>query len=942
GNMDTEDDVYEYDYNDDDDGSIDDNDDSNIDESDIGYEDPEPSQPQPPRGNYAIITNEEDIRVLLSSCFSTIIGVSTTRNLNEKKPNNDQKNMKAKVACGICFDDYYHDEMYDIAAGCGHLFCESCWKGYVNTSVNDGPGCLVLRCPDPACNAAVCQDMVYKLVSDEGCGLAIQFLRDTENYDVTCECTYSFCWNCTEEAHHPVECSTVQKWNIKNTNEGENVIWMLAHSKPCPNCKRRIEKNQGCNSMTCSMCKFQFCWICLNSISNHYACNDSIAKYGHYYERWAGNHSSRAKAVEDWKKVQSVHIEELSSMGSETKTSLEFIADSWKQIIECRRVLKWTYAYGYYYLPEYEKTKKRLFEYLQGEAEHGLERLHECAEKELQPYLEGISPLGNFNDFRKKLIGFTNATKIFFENLVRGLENGLSETFVKGNMDSEDDLYEYIDVDSLDEDDGYIDESDIGCGDSESSDQPQPRRKSYTIMKDEDIRSGQEENIKAVSDVLSVPRSSAIMLLCHHHWCARDIQSEWFDNEGKVRKAVGLFEKKPIDVDQQISKKQKLTCGICFDDYHHDEMYDAGCGHLFCELCWKGYIGTSVNDGPGCLLLRCPDPPCNAAVCQDMVYKFVSDEVKKKYSDYLLRSYIEGSRSIKWCPGPGCGSAIQFVHDTENYDVTCECTYSFCWNCTEEAHHPVECITVEKWNFKNSNEAENVTWILAHSKPCPNCKRPIEKNQGCNHMFCSMCKFSFCWICLVSIKNHRSCNGYQRDDGNTDMGKKIKLARQYIAKYTHYYERWAGNHSSRDKAVEDLKKVQSIIECRRVLKWSYAYGYYLPEHEKTKIQFFEYLQGEAEHGLERLHGCAEKELQPFLDAETPSQVFLNAETPSPEFKEFRMKLKSLTSVTKNYFENLVRGLANGLSEVDCEKERAIEEYKMEGRKYGFYKSDDEA
>uniref|UniRef100_A0A2N9GWQ6 Uncharacterized protein n=1 Tax=Fagus sylvatica TaxID=28930 RepID=A0A2N9GWQ6_FAGSY len=42
----------------------------------------------------------------------------------------------------------------------------------------------------------------------------------------------------------------------------------------------------------------------------------------------------------------------------------------------------------------------------------------------------------------------------------------------------------------------------------------------------------------------------------------------------------------------------------------------------------------------------------------------------------------------------------------------------------------------------------------------------------------------------------------------------------------------------------------ATVECRRVLKWTYAYGYYLPEPEHAKRQFFEYLQGEAESGLE--------------------------------------------------------------------------------------------
>lgn len=75
------------------------------------------------------------------------------------------------------------------------------------------------------------------------------------------------------------------------------------------------------------------------------------------------------------------------------------------QIVECRRVLKWTYAYGYY-LPENEHTKRQFFEYSQGEAEAGLERLHQCAEKDLLTFLGG-TPTSSFNDFRTKLAGLT-------------------------------------------------------------------------------------------------------------------------------------------------------------------------------------------------------------------------------------------------------------------------------------------------------------------------------------------------------------------------------------------------------------------------------------------------------------------------------------------------------------------------------------------------------
>ncbi|KAL6532108.1 putative E3 ubiquitin-protein ligase ari8 [Orobanche gracilis] len=96
-----------------------------------------------------------------------------------------------------------------------------------------------------------------------------------------------------------------------------------------------------------------------------------------------------------------------------------------------------------------------------------------------------------------------------------------------------------------------------------------------------------------------------------------------------------------------------------------------------------------------------------AAVGQDMIHKLAPDEYKKKYHRYLLRSYVEDSRKIKWCPAPGCESAAEYVVGSGNYDVTSSCSYS-CWNCIEEAHRPVDCETVTKWVLKNSTESENM------------------------------------------------------------------------------------------------------------------------------------------------------------------------------------------------------------------------------------------
>jgi ariadne-1 len=218
-------------------------------------------------------------------------------------------------------------------------------------------------------------------------------------------------------------------------------------------------------------------------------------------------------------------------------------------------------------------------------------------------------------------------------------------------------------------------------------------------------------------------------------------------------------------------KTEKVTCSICLQTRSLWVMRWAACGHPFCSECWGNYIRASVQNGPGCLKLRCPVPSCGAVVGQDMVESLASEEVKQRYSRYLMRSYIENNKMTKWCPASDCEYAVEFSGDgAGGYDVCCLCSTSFCWNCLEDAHRPVDCSTVAKWVLKNSSEAENVTWILAKSKPCPKCRRPIEKTNGCMQMSCaSPCKHQFCWFCLGPWDKHNyyktggkyECNTYE-------------------------------------------------------------------------------------------------------------------------------------------------------------------------------------
>ncbi|KAK6245348.1 hypothetical protein QUC31_000144 [Theobroma cacao] len=494
------------------------------------------------------------------------------------------------------------------------------------------------------------------------------------------------------------------------------------------------------------------------------------------------------------------------------------------------------------------------------------------------------------------------------------------------NLGNDDGDYYFCNAEDTEDDD-----EGIALQEDETDNLPRSHQ-NYTVLKEADIRHRMEDSIGEVSGVLSISKVEASILLLHYNWSVGKVHDSWFTDEGEARKKAGLVVKPLIELPDH----GDILCRICFESYSRDGIKSTVCGHPYCSDCWSSYIKTAIADGPGSLLLKCPEPSCRAAVGEDMIGVFASEEEKKKYSGYFVMSYIEDSKMIKWCPGPGCENAINFDAGSTNFDVSCACSHLFCWNCSEEAHRPVDCETVRKWIMKNSSEAENVNYILAFTKPCPKCRRPIEKNMGCSHMSCmAPCYYQFCWLCLKDWSNHGACNRYNQDPEEERREK----AKKYMMRYSHYFERWATNQKSMKKAAADMENVQSnqleilariqllpetqfsflteawqqIVECRRVLAWTYAYGYYLPDQDPAKRNLFEYLQGQAESGLERLHDCAEKELRPFLKDQHPEN----------EFIDFRKRLSVLTTVTRNYFDNLVTALENGLSDVKSQNSSSV-------------------
>lgn len=270
-----------------------------------------------------------------------------------------------------------------------------------------------------------------------------------------------------------------------------------------------------------------------------------------------------------------------------------------------------------------------------------------------------------------------------------------------------------------------------------------------------------------------------------------------------------------------------------------------------------------------CVFAKCPQLRCNVVIPHSVylsfLTKFTEDDNQnylEKYQQWHCKEFTEENRNIKWCPGKDCGLVVERSDYATKSLVECKCGMVFCFKCGLEDHIPASCIQVEMWKEKEQNDSENLIWIKANTKPCPGCKNFIEKNQGCNHMTCSKCRFEFCWLCLREWKNHGSstggyyaCNVYEQMK-NTDkviieQEKIIAESKNELQRYIFHYERFRNHQKSGAICKKQIEKITAnqtllhtvknfpiqeltffeecahvIIKCRQVLSYTYVVGYF--------------------------------------------------------------------------------------------------------------------
>lgn len=438
-------------------------------------------------------------------------------------------------------------------------------------------------------------------------------------------------------------------------------------------------------------------------------------------------------------------------------------------------------------------------------------------------------------------------------------------------------------VDSdVDIEDGFQDD---GAFDTQEKDFKQRRKAFETehrVYSPDDIQSQQTQQITEVANLLEQPYESTAILLRHMRWNKERLIEQYMDNQEVVLEKAGLGRDMKTKL-PQLETADGFVCEICTEDGPDLLTFSMRCGHRFCVDCYQHYLHQKVKEEGEAARIRCPGERCNKIVDSASLELLLDPQLKERYQELLVRTYVDDKENLKWCPAPNCVYAVECAVKKRDLDkivptVQCNCKHSFCFGCTLADHQPCPCGLVKKWLKKCEDDSETANWISANTKECPKCHSTIEKNGGCNHMTCRKCRHEFCWMCMGLWSEHGTswynCNRYEEKSGHDARDAQAK-SRQSLERYLHYYNRYA-NHEQSARLDKDIfhkteKKMtllqsaakmswievqflesasKALQQCRHTLKWTYAFAYYLARNNETEM--FEDNQKNLEMAVEDL------------------------------------------------------------------------------------------
>ena len=154
--------------------------------------------------------------------------------------------------CDICADD---DEKAVVTTNptCKHRFCFDCIQRQLDSQLDKGV--TATRCLEATCLAVISETVLSYIGSPQSLFRRAIMMAGQQ--------------------------APLEPVNINLLDSATRAI-LVRTTKQCPKCRTAIEKNDGCDHMTCKSCSHEFCWLCL-------------ADYAPI--RQQGNHTHRAECA---------------------------------------------------------------------------------------------------------------------------------------------------------------------------------------------------------------------------------------------------------------------------------------------------------------------------------------------------------------------------------------------------------------------------------------------------------------------------------------------------------------------------------------------------------------------------------------------------------------------------------------------------------------------
>ncbi|KAL4493196.1 hypothetical protein ABPG73_007003 [Tetrahymena malaccensis] len=209
--------------------------------------------------------------------------------LELKKPQQQKQkplSIKKKVQnCDICVEEMNANTFQ--ALGCKDKYHKKCLEEYFKVEIYQKK--LPIKCPNHLCQYSIQPSEIKQILEKQDYEKYEQF--QLENYidfnksqvfqrclTPNCEylfikeieidkfncptCYQEYCLVCQCKYHTSQSCKEYQMAeNLKKLDEQFDNLVKDKKYKQCSKCQMYVEKNQGCNHMTCR-CKYEFCYVC--------------------------------------------------------------------------------------------------------------------------------------------------------------------------------------------------------------------------------------------------------------------------------------------------------------------------------------------------------------------------------------------------------------------------------------------------------------------------------------------------------------------------------------------------------------------------------------------------------------------------------------------------------------------------------------------------------